>query len=181
MRAAVCYAPTTKMFRGRLRRVWVAAVPVVALGSAAALGAEFLGPESCKACHAEAYLAWSTSKHARSMESLTRDQQKDPRCTACHAPNLGDQRVGAVSCETCHGAGQYYAPAYVMKDAELARLVGLLDPGERSCRSCHDQSSPSLLPFDFTSKLKAMDHWSAARTRHTSAPPSDGAPARLTQ
>jgi len=157
------------------------AVPVVALCSAAALAADFLGPESCKACHPDAYAAWSTSKHARSFESLTRDQQRDPRCVACHAPNLTEQKVGAVSCETCHGAGQYYVPSYVMKDPELARLVGLLDPGERSCKSCHDASSPSLKPFDFTAKLKAMDHWSASRTRRAAAPSAESAPARATQ
>ena len=153
----------------------MAAVGGAALCSAAALGAEFLGPESCKACHPDAYATWSTSKHARSTESLTREQQRDPRCTACHAPNVSEQGVGGVSCETCHGAGQYYAPSYVMKDSELARLVGLLDPGERSCRTCHDPSSPSLLPFDFPSKLKAMDHWSASRARHTT---TSGPPAR---
>jgi ribosomal protein L37AE/L43A len=161
--------------------MWVVAVPVAALLSAGALAADFLGPESCKGCHADAYATWSTSKHARSTESLTREQRKDPRCTACHAPNLTEQRVGAVSCETCHGAGQYYVPAYVMKDPELARLVGLLDPGERSCRSCHDPSSPSLKAFDFTSKLKAMDHWSAGRPKRAAAPSVEATPVRVTQ
>lgn len=159
----------------------VAVVPALALLSAGALAADFLGPESCKGCHADAYATWSTSKHARSTESLTREQQKDPRCTACHAPNLTEQRVGAVSCETCHGAGQYYVPAYVMKDPELSRLVGLLDPGERSCRSCHDASSPSLKPFDFASKLKAVDHWSAGRTKRAGATSTEATPARVTQ
>ena len=146
------------------------------LVSAAALAADLLGPESCKGCHAEAFAVWSTSKHARCLESLTREQQQDPRCTACHSPNLVDQRVAAVSCETCHGGGQYYVPAFVMKDPELARLVGLLDPGERSCRGCHDPGSPSLRPFDFAVKLKAMDHWSAGRAKRAAAP-SAGAPA----
>ena len=170
------------MWNGRLRRRWVAAVQAAAvLLSAGALAADFLGPESCKGCHAEAYQTWSTSKHARSMESLTREQQKDPRCIACHAPNLTETRVGAVSCETCHGAGQYYVPAYVMKDPELARLVGLLDPGERSCRSCHDASSPSLRPFEFNAQLKAMDHWSSGRTKRAGAPAAEATPARVSQ
>ena len=86
-----------------------------------------------------------------------------------------------MSCETCHGAGQYYVPAYVMKDPELARLVGLLDPGERSCRSCHDPSSPSLRPFEFTTKLKAMDHWSSGRAPRAAAPATPATPARVTQ
>jgi hypothetical protein len=165
------------MRTGSLRPVWVAVLPA-ALLSAVAVAADFLGPESCKACHPEAYTAWSASKHARSVESLTREQQRDARCTTCHSPNLAEQRVNAVSCETCHGGGQYYAPAYVMKDPELARLVGLLDPGERSCRSCHDPGSPSLRPFDFVEKLKAMDHWTSARTRRTAASSGDVPPAR---
>jgi hypothetical protein len=52
-----------------------------------------------------------------------------------------------------------------MKDAELARLVGLLDPSEKNCRTCHDASSPSLMPFDFVEKLKLIDHWSAERAK----------------
>ena len=73
--------------------------------------------------------------------------------------------MAGVSCESCHGGGQYYVAAYVMKDPELARLVGLSDPSEKGCRNCHDASSPSLKPFDFVSKLKAIDHWSVAKAK----------------
>jgi hypothetical protein len=52
-----------------------------------------------------------------------------------------------------------------MKDPELARLAGLTDPTEKSCRFCHDASSPSLKPFDFVSKLKLMDHWTTEREK----------------
>lgn len=128
-------------------------------------GAEFVGPESCKACHPDAFAAWRQSKHARSIESLSEAQQKDARCLSCHAPNLQDRRVESISCETCHGGGQYYAAQYVMKDPELVRLVGLVDPSEKSCRSCHDASSPSLKPFDFVEKLKLIDHWTVERQR----------------
>jgi len=41
-----------------------------------------------------------------------------------------------------------------MKDPELARLVGLVDPSEKGCATCHDASSPSLKAFDFVAKLK---------------------------
>lgn len=147
---------------------WALALAV--LGSAVAAGADFLGSESCKGCHPDAYAAWRASKHARSMESLTADQQREARCTICHAPNLADQSMASIGCETCHGGGQYYAPAYVMKDPELARLVGLVDPSEKSCRSCHEPSSPSLRPFQFAEKLKAMDHWSAERQKRGASP-----------
>lgn len=147
----------------RARGIRIAAL---ALGiSAVAFGADFMGPESCKACHPAAYDAWKQSKHARAAESLSPQQRKDPRCMSCHTPDLQEQKVTGVSCETCHGGGQYYSATYVMKDPELARLVGLQDPSERTCRSCHDASSPSLQPFNFVEKLKKIDHWSAERAQ----------------
>ena len=87
-----------------------------------AFGQAYVGPENCRACHAEAYDAWANSPHARAQDSLTGKSAKDGRCLQCHAPQL-DKGVGQISCESCHGAGQYYAPAYVMKDSELARAV----------------------------------------------------------
>ena len=57
-----------------------------------------------------------------------------------------------------------------MKDSELARLVGLQDPSEKSCRTCHDASSPSLAPFDFVQKLKLVDHWTAERAKRAPEP-----------
>jgi len=154
---------------GRRSFLGVAAVLAGALSWAAAAaeltGTEFVGPESCKACHPDAYAAWRQSKHARALESLSDAQRKDVRCLSCHAPNLQDRRVESISCETCHGGGQYYAAQYVMKDPELVRLVGLLDPSEKGCRSCHDASSPSLRPFDFVEKLKLIDHWTVERQR----------------
>ena len=154
---------------GRSSFLGVALVLAGTLASRAAAselaGAEFVGPESCNACHPDAFAAWLQSKHARSIESLSEQQQKDARCLSCHSPNLQDRRVASVSCETCHGGGQYYAAGYVMKDEELVRLVGLQDPSEKGCRSCHDASSPSLRPFDFTAKLKLIDHWTAERQR----------------
>ena len=83
-----------------------------------------------------------------------------------------------VTCESCHGGGQYYSARYVMKDAELARLVGLLDPSEKGCRTCHDASSPSLKPFDFVAKLKAIDHWTTAQTKKAPAEKAPLDPAR---
>jgi hypothetical protein len=131
----------------------------------AAFAADFLGPESCKACHPDAYTSWKASKHARARDSLSPQQQKDSRCLSCHSPNETEAQVQNITCETCHGGGQYYTPVYVMKDPELARLVGLQDPSEKSCRTCHDASSPSLKPFDFVEKLKLIDHWTIERQK----------------
>ncbi|HTP24128.1 MAG TPA: multiheme c-type cytochrome, partial [Anaeromyxobacteraceae bacterium] len=146
-------------------------------------GAERVGSETCRACHQAAYQIWKASPHARASENLTPAQRADLRCAFCHAPDRaraaleegpfqrGDQGAapgfgdlasvveGGVGCEACHGAGQYYTPSYVMRDSELARAVGLVDPGEKSCRVCHSGESPSLTPFDFAAKVKLIDHW----------------------
>jgi len=53
----------------------------------------------------------------------------------------------------------------VMKDSELNRYAGLVDPSEKSCRTCHDASSPSLKPFEFVEKLKLIDHWTVERQK----------------
>lgn len=151
-----------------MRRAWITAATVVAVGVVPqALAFDFLGPESCQSCHPEAYAAWRVSPHARAKESLSPAQARDARCLSCHSPSETEQRQSGVGCETCHGGGQYYAPRYVMKDAELARLLGLVDASEKACRTCHDASSPSLRKFDFAAKVKAIDHWSVERAKRS--------------
>ncbi len=164
---AVCYFSRHSM---RARTLWL--FPIVLAASFAVRAADFIGPEACKGCHVEAYNAFKQSKHARALDSLSTGQRQDARCVSCHAPNLQEQSVAHVTCETCHGGGHYYATTYVMKDSELARLVGLTDPSEKGCRTCHDASSPSLRPFDFVEKLKLIDHWTAERTRRQAQTPA---------
>lgn len=163
-----------------MRAPGIRVLPLLLALCAVAEAADFVGPDSCKGCHPEAYDAWMQSKHARAVNSLSEQQQKDGRCLSCHSPDQAAQTTASVSCETCHGGGQYYSPEYVMKDPELARLVGLVDPSEKACRTCHDASSPSLRPFDFKESLKAIDHWSAERARRSaraqSTPNTSAAP-----
>ncbi len=160
-----------------LRLGWV----FVVWGASPASAYDFLGAESCQSCHPDAYAAWKASSHARAKSVLSPVQQRDARCLSCHSPNDAEQKQAGVTCETCHGGGQYYSPKYVMKDPELTRLAGLVDPTEKACRACHDASSPSLKPFDFASRLKAMDHWSVEREKRKKDPSSSRpaqAPAR---
>ena len=132
-----------------------------------ALAADLVGPESCRACHAEAYRIWAQSPHARAIDSLTPDQRRSGLCLSCHSRD--EQRsnpadpVTSVSCETCHGGGRYYQPAVVMRDKELSRLFGLIDPTPQSCMACHGGQSPSLKPFDPKEAMQRIDHWTADR------------------
>ena len=145
-------------------RNYLLALSFLALLPTRASGADPIGAENCKACHPAAYEAWKDSQHAKASSSLSPKQQKDARCLSCHSP---DQAKGVtdVGCETCHGGGQFYSPRYVMKDAELSRAVGLIDPSEKMCLKCHDANAPSLSPFKFADKLKLIDHWSTERAQ----------------
>jgi hypothetical protein len=139
----------------------------LALGAPlAAAGADPIGAETCKACHPVAFEVWRESAHARAEARLPERSRSDPRCTACHAPEPGQ---AGVSCEACHGNGALYARAYVMRDRELARALGLVDPGERTCQRCHDDSAPSLSRFDYAKKLPLVRHAEAEREARRAA------------
>jgi Cytochrome c554 and c-prime len=129
---------------------------------AAAAAGDKVGPEACKACHPAAYDTWRAGPHARGADSLSPQGRKDPRCLSCHAPDL-DDGVAGVSCEACHGPGRVYSAPYVMRDPELAHLVGLAEPGEKACLACHGESAPSLVRFEYVKKLPLIDHWSKER------------------
>jgi hypothetical protein len=148
-----------------MRLAFAAAVLALA-GPAAA--SDLVGPESCRACHAEAYRIWSQGPHAHAVDSLTADQRRSALCLSCHSRD--EQRsnpadpVAGVSCESCHGGGRYYQPAVVMRDRELAKLFGMQDAAA-SCASCHGPGSPSAQPFDVKAALQRIDHWTAERAK----------------
>ena len=150
--------------------------------AAPATASDLVGPESCRACHAEAYRIWSQGPHARAVDSLTPDQRRSPLCLSCHSRD--EQRsspadpVAGVSCETCHGGGRYYQPAVVMRDRDLARLFGMQDAAS-TCASCHGPGSPSAQPFDVKSALQRIDHWTAERAKRQAALPEGGKRTRL--
>src|SRR3989440_12250929 len=121
-------------------------VPLL-LVAKAALASDLVGPASCRACHAEAYRIWSASPHARAAQALTPEQRRQPLCLQCHSRDeqrAGQADIQGVSCETCHGGGRFYQPAVVMRDQDLLRLFGLIDPTPQSCMACHGGPAPSL-------------------------------------
>jgi len=131
---------------------------IAALLPAAALAAGgVVGPETCKACHPAAYASWREGPHARAQDSLGERGRLNRRCLSCHSP-AAEAGLAGVGCEACHGPGHAYAAGYVMRDAELARALGLLIPGERSCAACHTEATPSLQRFDFAKKVRLIAH-----------------------
>jgi hypothetical protein len=152
---------------------------LLALLPGVAAPADYIGAETCKVCHPLAYEAWRYGPHARAIDSLPEARRKDVRCTTCHAPDLEKGQAG-VSCETCHGAGRVYAQAYVMRDPELARAVGLVEPGEKTCAACHTESTPSLGRFEYAKKLPLIEHGGdRAGRKNAEQAPRTGAPSRV--
>ena len=139
---------------------------VLALAARAARASDLTGAESCRVCHLEAYRIWSQSPHARAADALQGEQRKNQLCLFCHSRDEargGAVQFASVSCETCHGGGRFYQPAVVMRDKELSRLFGLIDPTPQSCMACHGGQSPSLKPFDPKEAMQRIDHWTADR------------------
>ena len=155
---------------GLVSRTFAALLLLSALFPFAAKGADApsgpggskVGPETCKACHQVAYELWRAGPHARSQEGLPQPSRKDPRCLSCHAPDA-EAGLDGVTCEACHGPGGIYSAPYVMRDPELAHAVGLAEPGERTCVTCHGESAPSLVRFEYLKKLPLIDHWTRER------------------
>jgi hypothetical protein len=147
----------------RFAFLWV--IPVLFVSSLA-LAQTFIGAKRCKSCHEWEYQIWSKGPHAQAHLSLTADQLKDGKCSGCHTmvpTQPGEEKFAGVQCESCHGGGRYYYPQYVMKDHELARLVGLTDATPELCQRCHTESAPSIEPFDFERLWSKIDHSRAAR------------------
>ena len=140
-----------------MRNLLPISVLLAAIAPSSSHGGDKVGPEGCKACHPSAYEAWLATPHARSRESLPERSRNEARCLSCHSPDADDGLAG-VSCESCHGGGRLYAAPYVMRDAELSRALGLVDPGEKTCLGCHTESTPSLVKFEYERKVALIRH-----------------------
>lgn len=157
-----CFTMKSKHF---LAVVFVAAT--LGLGFSSSVWAHnYLGVDRCESCHEFAYQVWLRGPHANAHQGLNAEQSKDPRCTTCHSMVSvaeDDPKFQGVQCESCHGPGRYYYPDYVMRDAELARAVGLVEQNAATCTGCHTAGSPSISAFDFKKLWSKIDHGKAAR------------------
>ena len=142
-----------------------------------AFGQRAVGAERCGSCHTFAYEKWLKGPHSKAHTSLVGDELTSVKCQICHTPgklkDAATKFVG-VQCESCHGNGQYYAHDYVMRDRELSRKVGMIDPTAAMCTSCHTVDVPSLKAFSFEEYWKLIAHgrserliWEARQTKLT--------------
>lgn len=113
---------------------------------------KYVGEASCAACHPQATEQWHGQKHAHALESLVaRKHEYNPRCLQCHTVGYGasdgyiNERLtptlGSVSCENCHGRGDYHVRYHGGEDVpeRAAKLKSV------ACETCHDpENSPKF-------------------------------------
>lgn len=163
----------------KLRTAMHAAAALIALVYPSSASTQsYIGAERCKSCHEFAYRIWSDGPHATAQRSLSAAQLEDPKCNTCHTmlPDQLEERYLGIQCERCHGAGRYYHPDFVMKDQELARAVGLIDVTDAHCRQCHDEGTPAIEAFSYSSMWAEIDHGRTARVKWAASQPTAEAP-----
>ena len=134
-------------------------------------GATYVGAETCKRCHPNTFMKWSTTKHAQAFEALLHDPKPnviyDAECVTCHTTGFeytsGYRSVEATphlrgnQCENCHGpASRHIAEPDNLEFRNLLRITADQADKSRTCIRCHDEdNSPK---FDFTTYWSQVVH-----------------------
>jgi|SaaInl7_200m_RNA_FD_contig_31_1718374_length_917_multi_6_in_0_out_0_2 hypothetical protein len=136
----------------------------------------YVGAGKCKVCHMSKkkgaqFGAWKASKHSKAFETLGTPAAKEvaakagikgnpqeaAQCLSCHVTGAdapAAQKVSkydaaeGVTCESCHGAGEDYAPMKVMRDHDESVAAGMIIPTVETCKSCHNEKSPTFKGFN---------------------------------
>jgi hypothetical protein len=68
----------------------------------------------------------------------------------------------AVGCEACHGAGSKYKSSKTMKAIYSGEVddttVGLAQISEETCKTCHNEESPTFKSFNYEEMLQKVAH-----------------------
>ena len=123
--------------------------------------------------HSKAYetLASEQSKQVAKEVGVTGDPQKAAECLECHvtaykaAAELKESTLTmeeGVSCEACHGPGSEYKSMKTMKALYAGEIkgetVGLIEPTNEVCVTCHNEKSPTYKEFVYEEAVKKIAH-----------------------
>lgn len=153
----------------------------------------FVGTDGCKLCHklaakGDQYGKWLASPHAKAFETLGTEAamkvatakglkgnpQELPECLSCHVTAFGVKaellgpkfkKEEGVGCESCHGAGADYKDKKTMEDHAAAMAAGLVMPTAETCKTCHNEKSPTYKAFDFTKAAALIAHPNPAKAK----------------
>jgi len=106
-------------------------------------GATYVGSETCKSCHHEAYKIWKNSPHSHAYASLVSAKrpslrQYDGECIKCHvvgfeymtgfANEKKSQKLENNGCENCHGPCSIHVATRKANRVDPAALLNLMNP-----------------------------------------------------
>jgi hypothetical protein len=139
--------------------------------SAGTAGARFVGAETCRCCHPNTVMKWSTTKHAQAFVTLRKDPKPntvfDAECVTCHTTGFeyttGFRSEAATpqlmgnQCENCHGPASKHAEAPDNPEIRAALKITAEQANKnRLCIRCHDEdNSPK---FEFASYWSQIVH-----------------------
>jgi peroxiredoxin len=143
-------------------------------GDLLATGADFVGSEACRACHAAEFATWAAAPHARAVNTLEKKGKAgDADCLRCHTTGFGRSGgfssdassdahadLARVGCESCHGPGGEHVKEGV---AKLGSIVSLGDKCDscvilQICGSCHDDANDPGFEFEVLDKIEKQRH-----------------------
>jgi len=152
---------------GKQNLAWLQEHPR-ACPKAAAGAAEYVGDQTCRGCHEQAYNFWKTTRHAHAYQALAgKGRQHDVACIRCHV--VGYEKPGgacslaatrdreSVQCESCHGPGSQH----VEGGGDPSRINRMVP--ETTCRGCHDaENSPHFNDATYRPRVLGEGHQAKA-------------------
>lgn len=117
----------------------------------------YAGSKACMSCHAEDYKIWSSTRHAKALETLEKEKHdRDPDCVGCHVVGLEHEGgftsraatpdLKGVGCESCHGPSAKHVQNPEVRTPKKAF---------EACLSCHDVNhSPGFDAQTYWPKIK---------------------------
>ncbi len=124
-------------------------------------GLEYVGSESCQACHSYEYRQWSKKAHADAYATLVEDgTHYDPECVICHVVGMEYEsgfiteeqtpHLINVGCENCHGPGSRHI-------AQMGQ-VPASDP-KMDCTDCHTPEHSGDYASNELEYFEKIVHW----------------------
>jgi hypothetical protein len=134
-------------------------------------GATYVGAETCKRCHPNTYMKWSTTKHAQAFTALLNDPKPntifDAECVSCHTTGFeytsgyraesDTPHLKGNQCENCHGpASKHVSNPNDVEFRKPLKLTAEQADKNRLCIHCHDEDNDPT--FDFATRWSQIVH-----------------------
>jgi hypothetical protein len=122
----------------------------------------YVGSETCRSCHQQAYAWWKSTKHGHAYKTLE-DVHKEfsLACASCHLTGYNQpggstithtERLKDVGCESCHGPASQHV-------AEPAKGQVTRNTPENVCTGCHNPEHSARFAYEaFRSLLIVPGH-----------------------